>query len=58
MKEIVARGAERWHDFAEFEPRVDLSMGRKIIEIPQENEGIRGSGGSMHSADTQNLSLG
>ena len=32
-------------EFAELEPRVDLSMGRKIIEIPLENEGIRGSGG-------------
>ena len=31
-------GAPR--DVAEFEPRVDLSMGRKIIEIPQENESV------------------
>ena len=29
-----SRGAEAQRDFAEFEPRVDLSMGRKIIEIP------------------------
>ena len=35
-------GAQR--DVAEFEPRVDLSMGRKIIGITQENEGNRGSG--------------
>ena len=49
-------GAQR--DVAEFEPRVDLSMGRKIIEIPKENEGFRRSGGLMHSAAAQNLSLG
>ena len=35
-------GAQR--DFAEFEPRVDLSMGRKIIGIPQENEEFVGQG--------------
>ena len=29
----------------EFEPRVDLSMGTKIIGIPKATEGIRGSGG-------------
>ena len=58
MKEIVVRGAEPQRDFAEFEPRVDLSMGRKIIEFSKENEGIRGSGGPAHSATSQNLSLG
>ena len=58
MKEIVARGAERWHDFAEFEPRVDLSMGRKIIEIPKENEGFWRSMRLTHSANSQILSLG
>ena len=47
-------GAQR--DVAEFEPRVDLE--RKSIGIPQENEGIRGSGGQVHSATSQNLSLG
>ena len=29
---VLGIGAPR--DLAEFEPRVDLSMGRKIIEIP------------------------
>ena len=51
-------GAEPQRGLAEFEPRVDLSMGKKIIEIPYENEGIRGSGGPTHSADSLNLSLG
>ena len=40
----------RWADaqrgIAEFEPRVDLSMGKKIIEIPWENKGFRESGGA------------
>ena len=31
------RGADPQRGFAEFEPRVDLSMGSKIIEIPSEN---------------------
>ena len=51
-------GADAQRAFAEFEPRVDLSMGRKIIEIPKENEGIRRSGGPTHSAHSLNLSLG
>ena len=34
MEELVVRGADAQRAFAEFEPRVDLSMGRKIIEIP------------------------
>ena len=38
MKDSGVLGGDPRRDFAEFEPRVDLSMGRKIIEIPQENE--------------------
>ena len=35
MKDFVGqRGAGAQRELAEFEPRVDLSMGRKIIEIP------------------------
>ena len=34
MKEFVVRGTGAQRGIAEFEPRVDLSMGRKIIEIP------------------------
>ena len=34
MKEIVARGAERWHDFAEFEPRVDHSERTENLGTP------------------------
>ena len=55
---LWVRGADAQRGFAEFEPRVDLSMGRKIIEIPKENEGFRGSGGPRHSAESLNLSLG
>ena len=58
MKEFICLGAGAQGEGAEFELRVDLSMGRKIIEIPQENEGIRGSGGATHSAESQNLNLG
>ena len=44
--------------FANFEPRVDLSMGTKIIEIPQKNKDFRWSQGLRDSAAPQNLSLG
>ena len=53
MKEFVGQRAGAQRGIAEFEPRVDLSMGKKIIEIPN-----RGSGGPVHSASAQNLSLG
>ena len=42
---------------AESELRLALSMGRKIIEIPEENEGFQRSWGVMHGAMPQNLSL-
>ena len=42
---------------AHFEPKVALSMGRKIIEIPWENEGFQRSWGVIHGAMPQNLSL-
>ena len=58
MKDFVGQGAGAQRDVAEFELRVDLSMGRKIIEKTKENKGIRGSGGATHSAESQNLSLG
>ncbi len=35
MKEIVAMGGgERWHDFAKFEPRVDLSERTENLGTP------------------------
>ena len=34
MKDSGVRGPNAQRAIAEFEPRVDLSMGRKIIEIP------------------------
>ena len=34
MKDSGSLGADAQRAIAEFEPRVDLSMGRKIIEIP------------------------
>mgnify|MGYP001287519883 CR=1 FL=1 len=58
MKEFVDQGADAQRGLAEFEPRVDLRMGRKIIEIPHENKAIRGSRGPTHNADSLNLSLG
>ena len=58
MKEFVGQGADAQRGLAEFEPRVDLSMGRKIIEIPWENEGFQRSWGVIHGATSLNLSLG
>ena len=43
--------------FAESEARVDLSIGKKIIEISQGNARFRRSVGLSHSAGPQNLSL-
>ena len=34
MKDFVGQGVDAQRERAEFEPRVDLSMERKIIEIP------------------------
>ena len=34
IKDSRGPGARAQREIAEFEPRVDLSMGRKIIEIP------------------------
>ena len=51
-------GAEEPGGVAEIELRLDLSMGRKIIEIPGENEGFWGSVGLSDTAGAQNLSLG
>ena len=50
IKDFEVQGADGQRGPAEFEPRVDLSMGMKIIEIPKENEGIRGSGRAAHRA--------
>ena len=57
MKILEVLRADAPRGLAEFEPRVDLRMGRKIIEIPKENKGIRESGGPTHSADSLNLGL-
>ena len=40
-----------------FQLRVDLCMGRKIIEVPEENEGFCGSRGLMSSACPQDVQL-
>ena len=34
MKEFVGQKADAQRGLAEFDPRVDLSMERKIIELP------------------------
>ncbi len=44
-------------DFAGSELRSALSMGRKIIEIPEENEGFQRSWGVMHGAASLKMSL-
>ena len=51
-------GAGEQRDFANFEPRVDLSMGKKINEIPNENGGFWRTRGLGNSAISQILSLG
>ena len=57
-KEFVGQEGDAQREGAEFELRVYLSMGRKIIEIPKENEGIRRSGGPSRGASALHLSLG
>ena len=48
---VAPRGA------AEFELKLSLSMGRKIIDIPWANEGFQRSWGVVHGAAPLNLSL-
>ena len=50
-------GSQAPREVAENELKVPLSMGRKIIETPKENEGFCRSRGLSDSADSQNLSL-
>ena len=50
-------GAGGQRGCAESEPRVDLSMERKIIEIPKEYKGFQRSWEVVHGADSLNLSL-
>ena len=50
-------GAQAPRGIAENELKLSLNMGRKIIEIPQENKGFWWSWGLEHQADSQNLSL-
>ena len=50
-------GGDPRRGLAESEPKVALSMGRKIIENLQENEGFQGSLGVTHGAQPLNLSL-
>ena len=50
-------GGDARRGAAESEPRVALSMGRKVLEIPKENKGFQRSWGVMHGAMPQNLSL-
>ena len=54
---LVVLGAVAPREFAESELSLALSMGRKIIEIPEENEGFQRSWGVMHGATPQNLNL-
>ena len=51
-------GADGKLQVAESEPKVDLSMGRKMNEFPKENQLFRGSVGLTNSAASQNFSVG
>ena len=42
---------------AESEPKVDLSMGRKVIKIPEEVEAFRRSVGLKENINSHNQSL-
>ena len=53
----MVQGGYAPRGFAESELRLALSMGRKIIEIPKENEGFWWSWGVVHHASAENLSL-
>ena len=46
-------GGEARRGLAEYEPRGDLSMGRKITEIPKEKDGFWKSRGLADSANSQ-----
>ena len=46
-------GADVQRGCAENTPKVDRSMGRKIIKLPGENHGFRGYVGLAHSAGEQ-----
>ena len=52
---VLGAGAQR--EIAENELKLSLSMGRKIIEIPQENQGFWWSWGLIHRANSQKMSL-
>ena len=53
---VVIEAEGQWQ-LAESEPRVDLSIGRKIIENQKGSYEFRGSVGLRDSGDSQNLSL-
>ena len=57
MNDLGGQLGSRKMQLAESEPRVDLSMGRKTIEIPKENEGFQRSWGGVQDRSSQNLSL-
>ena len=46
MKEFVGQGADAQRAFAEFEPRVDLSMGKKSLKFHWEMKKFVGHGGA------------
>ena len=50
-------GADGQREFAENGPKVDPSMGMKIIEFPMQNERFRGSVGLTDSAKSQKMDL-
>ena len=54
----VVRGVDAQRGPTEFELKVDLRLGRKIIETRMENEAFQGSVGLTEKCNSQNLSRG
>ncbi len=54
---LVVLGLVAPRGLAENELKLSLSMGREIIEIPQENPGFWWSWGWWHQAGSQKMSL-
>ena len=52
---MVVQRADGQRGRAKFQPRVDRSMGRKIIEIPQEHKRFLWSWGLGHRAESQKM---
>ena len=57
IKDSGGPGVGPPRELVQNELKLPLNMGRKIIEIPEENEGFCGSRGPMHRAESQKMNL-